>query len=135
MEVKIDTKEKFTVLTPMLPQLNDNLTAELVALAKNCLQSVPNNVIVNMQLVTTVAAEAAEMLIQLQQHFYEVHASLVFCGIAKEVENSLDDAELLELLNYTPTESEAWDIVQMEEIERELMDDANPSFNDFEEEK
>jgi hypothetical protein len=28
---------------------------------------------------------------------------------------------LLELMNVTPTESEAWDIVQMEEIERELL--------------
>jgi hypothetical protein len=26
-------------------------------------------------------------------------------------------------MNITPTESEAWDIVQMEEIERELMDE------------
>jgi hypothetical protein len=26
-------------------------------------------------------------------------------------------------MNTTPTESEAWDIVQMEEIERELLDD------------
>jgi hypothetical protein len=30
---------------------------------------------------------------------------------------------LLELMNFTPTESEAYDIVQMEEIERELLDD------------
>ena len=29
--------------------------------------------------------------------------------------------DLLDELNYTPTLSEAWDIVQMEEIERELM--------------
>jgi len=28
-------------------------------------------------------------------------------------------------MNVTPTESEAWDIVQMEEIERELMDDGD----------
>jgi hypothetical protein len=27
------------------------------------------------------------------------------------------------MMNVTPTESEAWDIVQMEEIERELLDD------------
>ena len=32
----------------------------------------------------------------------------------------------LEQLNVTPTESEAWDIVQMEEIERELLDDDHP---------
>jgi hypothetical protein len=34
----------------------------------------------------------------------------------------LEKEELLELMNITPTESEAWDIVQMEEIERELLD-------------
>jgi Trp operon repressor len=42
------------------------------------------------------------------------------------VENALDKEELLELLNSTPTESEAWDIVQMEEIERELLDNEFP---------
>jgi hypothetical protein len=31
--------------------------------------------------------------------------------------------ELFDFLNCTPTESEAWDIVQMEEIERELLGD------------
>jgi hypothetical protein len=33
----------------------------------------------------------------------------------------LEKNELLELMNVTPTESEAWDIVQMEEIEREFL--------------
>ena len=31
----------------------------------------------------------------------------------------------LVFLNVTPTESEAWDIVQMEEIERELLDNTD----------
>jgi hypothetical protein len=39
------------------------------------------------------------------------------------VEEFLDKIEVLDLLNYTPTETEAWDIVQMEEIERELFED------------
>jgi len=38
------------------------------------------------------------------------------------VEDWLDKNELLEVMNVTPTESEAWDIVQMEEIEREFLD-------------
>jgi Trp operon repressor len=42
------------------------------------------------------------------------------------VEETFDKEELLELLNSTPTESEAWDIVQMEEIERELLDNEFP---------
>jgi len=39
------------------------------------------------------------------------------------VEDFLDKNELLELMNVTPTQSEAWDIVQMEEIEREFLRD------------
>ena len=42
------------------------------------------------------------------------------------VEQKLEELELLEEMNITPTETEAWDIVQMEEIERELMDDTDP---------
>ena len=41
----------------------------------------------------------------------------------------LKKSSLLELMNVTRTESEAWDIIQMEEIERELMDDDDPQFN------
>jgi hypothetical protein len=32
-------------------------------------------------------------------------------------------------MNITPTESEAWDIVQMEEIERELLDSDDMEFS------
>ena len=34
----------------------------------------------------------------------------------------LTNMDGFEVMNVTPTESEAWDIVQMEEIERELME-------------
>jgi hypothetical protein len=36
------------------------------------------------------------------------------------VKKFLDNASLLEQFNYAPTESEAMDIVQLEEIEREF---------------
>ena len=42
----------------------------------------------------------------------------------KEVEKVFEKLELLELMNITPTESEAWDILQMEEIERELLNNS-----------
>jgi anti-anti-sigma regulatory factor len=65
--------------------------------------------------------EAAESLVRLQQKFYEEGASFVICNLQKNVESFLDEKELLEIMNVTPTESEAYDIVQMEEIERELL--------------
>ncbi len=62
----------------------------------------------------------AEVLATIQQTFYDANCSMVFCNLRSEIETFLDDKELLEVMNITPTESEAWDIVQMEEIEREL---------------
>jgi len=72
---------------------------------------------------------AAETLVKIQQAFYEQNASFVVCELQPELEKYLDQSGLLELMNAVPTESEAWDIIQMEEIERELMDDGNPQFD------
>jgi anti-anti-sigma regulatory factor len=64
----------------------------------------------------------------LQQSFYENNASLVICGLQPAVEDRLEELGLSETMNITPTESEAWDIVQMEEIERELLDSEDVEF-------
>ena len=58
---------------------------------------------------------------QVQQQFYKNNRSFVICGLQKDVVQLLEQKELLEFMNVTPSESEAWDILQMEEIERELL--------------
>jgi anti-anti-sigma factor len=70
--------------------------------------------------IQTMDNAAAKQLIKLQQTFYEHNASFVICALNATVEKSLDEGGLLELMNTTPTESEASDIILMEEIEREL---------------
>lgn len=122
MQVKINTKEKFTVITPITPHLTANLADELIADSKNVLLQEVKNVILNLQAITAIDAEAANKIVLVQQSFYEQNASFVVCELKQMVEDYLEELELLELLNATPTESEAWDIVQMEEIERELLD-------------
>ena len=54
--------------------------------------------------------------------------------IVEPLEEMLDQQGVLEVWNITPTESEAWDIVQMEEIERELLDSDDISFENHPEE-
>jgi len=76
--------------------------------------------------VSHITPKGAAQLVNLQQQFYEAGASFVICCLQESVESLLDQAEVLDQLNVTPTESEAWDIVQMEEIERELLDDDHP---------
>ncbi len=123
MNVKIDTKEKFHVLTPMETTLSENMTAEISQLLLSCLEKEVKNVILNMNQVTNMDEQVAQTILNSQQEFYDLELSFVICEMKPELEEFLEKAEVLDLLNYTPTESEAWDIVQMEEIERELFED------------
>jgi anti-anti-sigma factor len=129
MNVKIDTKEKFTVITPKETALSVNMTEELCLLMTAYMQKDISHIILNLKEVTMIEDKAGEALVVVQQQFYENNHSFVICEIQKNVEEILDKAELLELMNVTPSESEAWDIVQMEEIERELLgDEDDPVF-------
>ena len=123
MKVKTDTKEKFHAISVETEHLSANMAAELNQQLKPLLQSSNRNVVLKLPLVTSMEKEAAETLVKVQQKFYEENASFVICELSPAVEAFLDNEALLELMNVTPTESEAWDIVQMEEIERELMGD------------
>lgn len=124
MKVKTDTKEKFHAITVVETELTADMAAELTDLLLPYLQNDLKNIILNLKELQKLDEQAAEKLVKLQQNFYEANASFVICELQKTVENFLDAIGLLEILNITPTESEAWDIVQMEEIEREMLDGA-----------
>ena len=122
MEVKIDTKEKFHVITLSQPELSATMTEELSDRLLSFLQSDIKNIVLNLKELRSIDNISAEKLVKVQQKFYENDASLVICEVQPQVEEFLDKDQLLEMMNITPTESEAWDIIQMEEIERELLD-------------
>ena len=123
MNVKIDTKEKFTVITPDTTALSANMTDEIKDLLLPYLQKDIPHIVLNMVKVEHTDAITGELLANMQQQFYENNCSMVICNLQPAVENLLEEKEILETMNVTPTESEAWDIVQMEEIERELLGD------------
>lgn len=133
MQVKIDTKEKFTVITPADPILSDNLAEPATQMLLPYLQKDTKNIILNLSAVKQLETEMANTLASLQQKFYENNASFVICALNEDLEDFLEELEVLEFMNTAPTETEAWDIVQMEEIERELLDDSEPLFNDHRE--
>ncbi len=125
MNVKTDTKEKFHAITVNDPVLSATMTDEMGECLLPYLQNEVKNLVLILKNVTELDTVAAEKLVYIQQKFYENSASFVICELQQGVEDFLDNNNLLELMNVTPTESEAWDIVQMEEIERELMDDGD----------
>jgi anti-anti-sigma factor len=122
VKVKIDTKEKFHVITVEEPIFSANMTEEFNQLLMPYLQNDLKNIVVKMGTVKEMEETAAQNLLNIQQIFYDNNCSFVICELTPQLENWLDEKDLLEIMNVTPTESEAWDIVQMEEIERELMD-------------
>jgi anti-anti-sigma factor len=123
MEVKTDTKERFHVIRVETTDLSANMAAELNRQLLNSLKDNIKNVVLNLKDVKNIQEEAAELLIKTQLKFYEENASFVICELNQDVESFLDEKGLLELMNLTPTESEAADIVQMEEVERELLNE------------
>ena len=123
MEVKTDTKEKFHVIGVAAPHLSANMTEELCNKLQQYLQAPVRNVVLKLPDTVSMDEEGAECLVKTQQEFYEQGASFVVCELTSALETYLDEKDLLELMNVTPTESEAWDIVQIEEIERELLGD------------
>jgi anti-anti-sigma factor len=127
MEVKTDTKEKFHVVRVVADDLSANMTEQLTTELVRHLHSDVKNIVLNLKDVKSIDEEAAEKLVRIQQRFYEDNSSFVVCELQPSVEDFLDENNLLEIMNVTPTESEAADIVQMEEIERELLneDDEN----------
>lgn len=123
MDVKIDTKEKFTVITPEQAQISANMTAGLQKLLLSYLNKDIPHIILNLKHVTDMDEMALDLIAGIHTQFYEHNASFIVCELQKGIENLFIDKNILDLLNVTPTESEAWDIAQMEEIERELMKD------------
>lgn len=120
MKVKIDTKERMHVITVEEEELTANMTEQLIKQIKSYLNSEVQNVILVFSNVRKVDSDSLQLLFSLQQSFYKENHSLVFCAFQSTVESILGQCSFADKMNITPTESEAWDIVQMEEIEREL---------------
>jgi anti-anti-sigma factor len=129
MELKIDTKEKYQLLTPAGASITAIIAAEIVTICNKCLESTQKNMVLNLENVEEIAPDACQILTDLQQAFYDKSASFVICCLSAKLEDSFDSLGLLEVLNITPTLSEASDIVMMEEIERELLDSDDFEFD------
>ncbi|MEO9005072.1 MAG: STAS domain-containing protein [Ginsengibacter sp.] len=120
MKVKIDTKEKMHVITIEEEELTANMTEQLIQQANSFLDTPIQNVILIFSKVKKISLESLNSLLSMQQSFYNAEHSMVFCEFQKNIENMVHEHHLEDIMNVTPSESEAWDMVQMEEIEREL---------------
>jgi len=120
MNVKIDTKEIFYVISITEEKLTANMAVELIKLVTEKQKEANKSIILDFTALAEIDKEVIDLLVKWHEKIYQDKKSLVIFGLSNPVKSALNEAGLLELVNHTPTESEAWDIVQMEEIVREL---------------
>ncbi len=123
IKVKIDTKEIFHVISIEETNLTANMAEDLMELVAKKQEEENKSLVINFLGVESVDDSFAVSLQQLHENIYAHKMSLVICGLSPAVKNKFQEHDLSDIINITPTESEAWDIVQMEEIERELGSD------------
>ncbi|MCO5236080.1 MAG: STAS domain-containing protein [Chitinophagaceae bacterium] len=122
MNFKINTREKFHVITLNEPVFSANMTDELHELFNEVTQIDVKHIILNLKSVQELEIPVISFLIKEQERALEENRSFVICELQPSVKELFKKEDVSDRLNTTPTESEAWDIVQMEEIERELLD-------------
>ena len=121
MKIKINSKEKFHAITLPGPEISATMTGDLENSLLPFLQNDVKNIVLILEEIQSIDDAIANKLSHIQQKYYDNNASFVICELQVPVEKIFDNAGLLDIMNVTPTESEAGDIVQMEEIERELL--------------
>ena len=129
MQYQTEPKEKFTVIKILDTTLSSNLVPELTKITQDILSKSPKNLVLNLEKVQSWEPSILEQLAQAQEQFYDNNASFVICCLSDSLNKDLDQSDWGGVMNTTPTESEAWDIVQMEEIERELLDSDDMEFS------
>jgi len=119
MNYTIETKENFDIISPTQSEFNSQMAEEIKGLVNNALAK-KRSLILNLKEVTSTTNDISE-LSNFHHNLYQENLSFVLCHVAASLKNELQQHELLEELNITPTLIEAIDIVSMEGLERELL--------------
>ncbi len=125
MEFKIDTKPTYTVLTPVANRLNAALTE---AISQKWLELTdsgsPANLLVDLHNIIEADENAAALLFEMHEAWYEQEQSLVFTNLQDAVAKKIKAGDEDGILNIAPTYEEAVDIISMEILERDLFNEA-----------
>ncbi len=120
MDFKLDTRDTFSVITPVAGPITVKLTGELQETIQKMRQSGSQNFIVDFQHCETIDNEAIENLVAMHEESYAGENSLVFTGMKATVMAELKKNETDMIINVTHKMIEAIDIISMEILERDL---------------
>jgi anti-anti-sigma regulatory factor len=123
MEFKIDTKDTFTIITPLDGAINAKLAGALEQKCGEMRQSGSKNFIVDLRHGFEIDKTAIQNLVTLHEASYSAEQSLVFTGISEKIMAVIKEEEADLLINIAPRMEEAIDIISMEILERDLFNE------------
>ncbi|MRG47260.1 STAS domain-containing protein [Chitinophaga sp. SYP-B3965] len=119
MQFKIDTKEKIVLFRLEEPELNANLAAELEETISGMTELEEKNLVLDLRSLQSIDEKGLKAIFAVYNHQYERGLSAAVAHLSPDLAAVLGE-KYPEMLNVVPTESEAIDMVMMEDLEREL---------------
>ena len=123
MDFKIDTKDTFTIITPLNEAIDAKMTGALGAKCEEMRQSGSNNFIVDLENCKTIDKTCVSELIALQGVSYDMDLSFVYTKANDEITKTIREEDEDFIINLAPRMDEAIDIISMEILERDLFNE------------
>ena len=127
MKYNIDTKENFDIITPINDTFNQELAVEINQFIQNSIEK-QRSVIIDFTSINSIEETNTQHIIDWHHEMYDSNLSFALCGMNDDVKKTLLENIESDILNITPKQIEAIDIVAMEGLERELMGDDDFDF-------
>jgi len=127
MKYNIDTKENFDIITPINDLFDQDLAEEIQQfLSASILKN--RSAIIDFSSIQSIENNLNQIIIDWHHKMYDSNLSFALCEMNDEVKKSMQENEESDILNITPKQIEAIDIVAMEGLERELLGDEDFDF-------
>lgn len=122
MKYKIDTKEHFDIITPLYAEFDSILSDQLNELVDDSRENA-RSLLIDFSQIETMTDENVRLLETLHNEMYNDNLSFVLCHMHVSCKKTVAENELEHLLNMVQTMIEAIDMINMEGLERELLNE------------
>lgn len=124
MQFKIDAKEQYTVIKPQSTQLDKLLAANLAEKCQELTQIAAQNFIIDLSDCQDVQKDCLAPLLALAIAQSELSQSFVLSNVPNDFISLIKEEDAIDSINYAPSLVEAVDIINMEILERDLLNEA-----------
>lgn len=127
MKYNIDTKENFDIIIPINDLFDQDLAEKIQQfLSASILKN--RSAIIDFSSIQSIENNLNQTIIDWHHKMYDSNLSFALCEMNDEIKKSMQENEESDILNITPKQIEAIDIVAMEGLERELLGDEDFDF-------